>query len=129
MKEGRASKPSKTVSKPLRRYMLEVGHPYRKRTLSREAKAKGQQIQMPVSCRDERATGEQYKANSNSCSFGDIRLTQKTLIWEKEHIQNRNSFPKSPLPDHFEIEVLTSQICSSALVPTCPWSKQEKKKK
>lgn len=81
LKEGRAPKPkpSKTVSKPLCKYILEGGYPYRKRILSREAKAKGQQIQIPVSCRYERATDKQYKGNCNSCSFGNIMLTQKTL--------------------------------------------------
>lgn len=83
-KEGRAPKPkpSKTVSKPLHRYMLEGGYPYRKRI--RDAKAKGQQNHMPVSCRDERATVKQHKGNCNSCSFGDIMLTQKTLRWERK---------------------------------------------
>lgn len=63
MKDGTVpkTKPSKTVGKALSRYMLEGGCPYRKRILCREAKAKGQQIQRPVSCRDERANGEQRK--------------------------------------------------------------------
>jgi len=83
---------------------------------------------MPVSCRSERAAREQNKGNFSSCSLGDIILIQKVLSWgkNKKDIQNRNPFPKSPPPDHFEIKVLTLQICSSAFVPTCPCSKQEK---
>lgn len=52
MKKGRAPKPnpSRAVRKPLCRYMLEGRYPYRTRILPREAKVKGQQIQMQVSC-------------------------------------------------------------------------------
>lgn len=52
-----------------------------------------------------------------------------TELGQKKKIEKVGTpFPKSPLPDHFEIEVLTWRICSSAFVPTCPWSKQEKQK-
>lgn len=51
----------------------------------------------------------------------DIELGKKKNIYKIGTLS-----PKSPLADNFEIEVLTSQICSSAFFPTCPWSKQEK---